>query len=83
MGYDDIGNNPKCYRIYIPSIGKYIKSGHVTFDEETFPAKRRQLDTRVEILHNEDEESIGYWVIRSGISLFIRIRLWALIDLTF
>jgi len=28
------------------------------------------------------EESTGYWVT-SGISLFIRIRLWALIDLTF
>jgi hypothetical protein len=58
IGYDDIGNNPKCYRIYIPSIGKYIKSGHVTFDEETFPAKRRQPDTRVETYHNEEEDGI-------------------------
>jgi len=32
---------------------------------------------------NRTEESTGYWVIRCGISLFIRIRLWALIDLTF
>ncbi|EWM20688.1 hypothetical protein Naga_100433g3 [Nannochloropsis gaditana] len=32
---------------------------------------------------NCTEESTGYWVIHSGISLFIRIRLWALIDLTF
>ena len=29
------------------------------------------------------EEAIGYWVIHSGICLFIRIRLLALIDLTF
>ncbi|EWM24808.1 hypothetical protein Naga_100628g2 [Nannochloropsis gaditana] len=29
------------------------------------------------------EELTGYWVIHSGICLFIRIRLWALIDLTF
>src|SRR6056297_2054772 len=56
IGYDDIGNNPKCYRINIPSIGKYIKSGHVTFDEETFPAKRRQPDTRDKSYHNEEED---------------------------
>ncbi|EWM20385.1 hypothetical protein Naga_100417g5 [Nannochloropsis gaditana] len=56
IGYDDIGNNPKCYRIYIPPIGKYIKSGHVTFDEATFPVvKQKQPVTRVE-LHDDAEE---------------------------
>src|SRR6056297_3939244 len=56
IGYDDIGNNPKCYRVYIPSIGKYIKSGHVTFDEATFPAvKQKQPVTRIE-LHDDAEE---------------------------
>ena len=40
IGYDDVGNNPKCSRIYMPSIGKYIKSGHVTFDETKFPAAK-------------------------------------------
>jgi hypothetical protein len=56
IGYDDIGNNPKCYRIYMPSIGKYIRSGHVTFDEETFPASIRQSNYRVETYHNEEED---------------------------
>jgi hypothetical protein len=56
IGYDDIGNNSKCYRVYIPSIAKYIKSGHVTFDEATFPAaKQKQPVIRVE-LHNDAEE---------------------------
>jgi hypothetical protein len=56
IGYDDIGNNPKCYRIYMPSIGKYIRSGHVTFDEATFPAmKQKQPVSRVK-LHNDVEE---------------------------
>jgi len=55
IGYDELGNNPKCYRIYVPSIGKYIRSGHVTY-EETFPAKWRQPDTRVETYHNEEED---------------------------
>ncbi|EWM20124.1 retrotransposon unclassified [Nannochloropsis gaditana] len=52
IGYDDIGNNPKCYRIYIPSLGRYIRSGHVTFDEETFPARVRPSNIRVETYHN-------------------------------
>ena len=56
IGYDDIGNNPKCYRIYMPSIGKYIRSGHVTFDEETFPANIREPNIRVETYHNEEED---------------------------
>jgi hypothetical protein len=56
IGYDDIGNNPKCYRIYMPSIGKYIRSGHVTFDEETFRADIMQPNTRVETYHNEEED---------------------------
>jgi hypothetical protein len=56
IGYDDIGNNPKCYRIYMPSLEKYIRSGHVTFDEETFPASIRQPNIRVEIYHNNEEE---------------------------
>ncbi|EWM24819.1 gag-pol polyprotein [Nannochloropsis gaditana] len=56
IGYDNIGNNPKCYRIYMPSFGKYIRSDHVTFDEETFPASIRQPNTRVETHHNEEED---------------------------
>src|SRR6056297_3110167 len=40
----------------MPSIGKYIKSGHVTFDEATFPAmKQKQPVSRVE-LHDDAEE---------------------------
>ena len=39
LGYDDEGNNPKCYRVLIPSEGGYRRTGHVTFDESTFPAK--------------------------------------------
>jgi hypothetical protein len=59
IGYDDIGNNPKCYRIYIPSIGKYIKSGHVTFDEATFPAaKQKQPVIRVELHDDAEEDNI-------------------------
>ncbi|EWM20093.1 copia-like retrotransposable element, partial [Nannochloropsis gaditana] len=56
IGYDDTGNNPKCYRIYMPSLGKYIRSGHVTFDEETFPANIREPNIRVETYHNEEED---------------------------
>ena len=58
IGYDDIGNNPKCYRIYIPSLGRYIRSGHVTFDEETFPARVRPSNIRVETYHNEKEDDV-------------------------
>jgi hypothetical protein len=36
--------------------GKYIRSGHVTFDEETFPASVREPNDRVETYHNEDED---------------------------
>jgi hypothetical protein len=42
-------------------------------------------ESLVDILREKSdrtEESIGYWVT-CGISLFIRIRLWALIDQTF
>jgi len=39
LGYDDEGNNPKCYRVLIPSEGRYRRTGHVTCDESTFPAK--------------------------------------------
>ena len=58
IGYDDIGNNPKCYRIYMPVIGKYIRSGHVTFDEETFPASVRGPNSNVESYHNEEEDDV-------------------------
>jgi len=56
IGYDNIGNNPKCYRIYMSSLGKYIRSSHVTFDEETFPGSMRQPNTRVETYHNEEDD---------------------------
>jgi len=60
IGYDDIGNNPKCYRIYMPSIGKYIKSGHVTFDEATFPAmKQKQPVSRVELHDDVEVDDVG------------------------
>jgi hypothetical protein len=59
IGYDDIENNPKCYRIYMPSIGKYIKAGHVTFDEATFPAvKQKQPVMRVELHDDVEEDNI-------------------------
>ncbi|EWM20259.1 Reverse transcriptase, RNA-dependent DNA polymerase [Nannochloropsis gaditana] len=48
------------FKNFCKNHGKYIKSGHVTFDEETFPAKRRQLDTRVETYHNEEEDDKDY-----------------------
>jgi hypothetical protein len=59
IGYDDIGNNSKCYRIYIPSIAKYIKSGHVTFDEATFPAvKHKQQINNIEFHDDIEEDNI-------------------------
>jgi len=36
--------------------GKYIRYGHVTFDEETFPANIREHNYRVETYHNEEED---------------------------
>jgi hypothetical protein len=44
----------------MPSIEKYVKSGHVTFDEEIFPTKQRQPITRSDPYHNEEENDRDY-----------------------
>jgi hypothetical protein len=43
----------------MPSIGKYIRSGHVTFDEATFPAmKQKQPVSRVELHHDVQGDDV-------------------------
>jgi hypothetical protein len=43
----------------MPLIGKYIKSGHVTFDEATFPAvKQKQPVTNIELHEDIEEDNI-------------------------
>ena len=50
LGYDE--TNKRCYRIYDPVGKKMHRSVHVTFDENTFPAKAAQVIV-------EDRQQVG------------------------